>query len=163
MNGIHFISSWLFITSFFFHPFHVSVCEIKFKPEKQSIEIIYKVFLDDLEVTLNKEYLERLDLYKMDDLEKTNQLVKDYLSKKFRIKLDGKKVEVKYLGLESDGDSAWIYMEIEKVKQLKQIEIYNALLLETYDDQVNIVHVRNAGKNRSIKMNTKKDTGKISF
>lgn len=163
MSGLLWIHLVFHAISCVFHPFHVSVCEITHKPEKQKLEIIYKIFLDDLEITLNAAFQERLDLFKLEEPEKTNELIEKYLRKHFYIKLDGKKAAIDYIGSESDGDSMWIYLEVDKVKKLKDIEIYNALLFETYDDQVNLVHVRTSGKNRSLKMNAKKDRGKLSF
>ena len=48
------------------------------------------------------------------------------------------------LGKEISKDLAgvWCYLEIPNIEAIKQLKIQNQLLLEVFDDQKNIVHIR---------------------
>jgi hypothetical protein len=46
----------------------------------------------------------------------------------------------------------WIYVEIEKVRKLRTVTVWNSVLTETYDDQENIIHFRAYEKVKSARL-----------
>ena len=71
-----------------------------------------RVFMDDLEVTLRKEFrYPELDI--LDPKEATlNQMMSAYLSSHFKISLDNKPQTIKYLGHEQEGDAFIFFIEV---------------------------------------------------
>lgn len=72
-----------------------------------------------------------------------------------RIKLwdeKGKPFEVHYVGAEIEEDVMWCYLEIEKVKKLKQVKVSNSVLHEVWADQENMVHFRAFDKVKSARL-----------
>ncbi|MEP5610676.1 MAG: DUF6702 family protein, partial [Cyclobacteriaceae bacterium] len=147
------ISVVLFVVHSLLHPFHVSVSEVKYKPEKKAIQISVRIFLDDLEVAMQAySGNETLDITLKDNWTFINENLGTYLPENLKVYSERGQLEANYLGAEIDGEVMWAYMEIEKVKKLKIITIWNSLLHETFDDQENLIHFRAFDKVKSARL-----------
>lgn len=145
------------------HPFHVSVCEINHDGKTNALQITHRIFLDDFEEGLNKEYHENLDLLNPKDLDKINRLVAEYLSKRFSISVNGKKRDIEYLGNEMAKDVMWCYMEVSKVRRVTSIEIEDKVLFDAFEDQSNIIHVDYNDQIKSLRLVRDKSSDIIMF
>jgi len=134
------------------HPFHASVCEIEYNSNSNSLEITYRMFLDDLESALDKKFNTRLDIMKPDQKEKIDQLVEDYLTEQFKFWVNGNKVKFDYLGSELEGYALWCFIEITNIEFLETLEVDNQVMLELFDNQVNLVHFNKKDQVRSLKL-----------
>jgi hypothetical protein len=107
-----------------------------------------RVFVDDLEVTLRKEFGNPdLDVIRPKGLT-VDQMMETYLRTHFSIALDNKPQTQVYLGHELEGEAFIFYIEVSPVKKWKTIAVKNDIIMDTYHDQSNLVHVtvRNAVK-----------------
>ncbi len=147
------ISTVLIVIQSVLHPFHVSVSEVKYKEEKKAIQISVRIFLDDLEIAL-QEYSgnEKMDITLKENWSFVNEHLKKYILEKLKIYNDKGQMKANYIGAEMEDDVMWTYVEIEKVKKLKSITIWNSILTETYDDQENIIHFRAFDKVKSARL-----------
>ncbi len=147
------ISAVLFAIQLMLHPFHVSVSEVKYKEEKKAIQISVRIFLDDLEVAL-QEYSgnEKLDITMKENWDFVDEHLGKYLMENFRIYNEKGQMSTNYIGAEIEDDVMWAYVEIEKVRKLKTIIIWNSILTETFDDQENIIHFRAFDKVKSARL-----------
>lgn len=145
------------------HPLHITVTEIEFDEKSKSLEIMSRIFADDLETTLRK----RTNNQDFDILaaSKTtvDQLMTSYYNDHLKIILDGKTQVIHYLGHEKDGDAFVFFIEIEKVKKWKTIQATNSLLTEMFDDQSNLVHVTVKGDVKSMRLTKDHLTDKLTF
>ncbi len=136
------------------HPFHMSVCDIEHNAENKSLEIAQRIFIDDLEVGLKKFHnLESVETYKPKDPQKLDSLISAYILSKLSIVVDNKEMILNYLGSEIEGEARWCYIEVEGVEAVKSVEVTNLILLESFDDQENIVHVKANDKLKSYRLN----------
>lgn len=159
---LNLIYSVLFSVYLFWHPFHVSVTDIEHDPEKKSIQISHRIFIDDLEKGLKQYHkLEKLDTYEPEDPEQLDSLMDVYLKQKVMFSINGSAMEFNYLGSELEGDARWCYYEIEGVAEVNEAEITNVVLMDTFEDQQNIVHFKSKGKLKSYKLD--KDKTFINF
>lgn len=142
------------------HPIHVSVTEIALDEKERELEIIARIFIDDLETSIRKAN-DQPELKLLGS--STDQLVWKYLESRFRISLDGRMQQVKYLGHEIDGDAILCYIQVSNVKKLKEIEVMNSMITELYDDQSNLVHVTVNEKVKSLRLMRDNPSGKITF
>ncbi len=147
----------------FFHPFFVSVTEIRHNEKSKSIEISSKVFFDDFETALEKKYQTRIDILKPADRKKVDQLIQDYLSKHLKLVVNGKPVTMNYLGYEIQEDGAWCYLEVPKVSRISKIEITDDILFDEHDSQVNMLHVTVNGNRKSTKLDNPEKKVSFSF
>jgi len=145
------------------HPFHVSVCEINHNTDKQRVEIIHKIFWDDLEAGLKKMTGRFINVSSPEDPEELQKLIAEYIRKHVSISLDGEKREVIFIGSELEEDAMWCYMEIEKIPAFHSIEIQNGILMEVFDDQMNLIHVENKGKLKSLRFNQRNFVDSLTF
>jgi len=154
----------LFGIHLFFHPLHISVTEIEYNGKVKSLQIISRIFIDDLETAIRAgKGLPNLDLLNPGNGLKTESLVADYLKTHLKIKLDGKDMQMKFLGYEEESFAFVCYIEIENISSFKELEVENTIITEAYDDQSNLVHVTYNGPVRSARLVKGKPIGTFTF
>jgi hypothetical protein len=145
------------------HPFHVSVCDVEYNREGKALQFTHHIFLDDFEEALKKKYDSSLDITKPQNELERDRYVKSYLLENFAVEVNGKPQESNYLGHELEDGAMYCYIEIEDIKKLKSLSVKNTLLIETFDDQVNLVHVKVNGKIKSLKLDKKNISGQLDY
>ena len=128
------------LSIYLLHPFHVSVCEITFNKESGGLEISQRIFIDDLETTLNNKYDQQLDLLNPTDRPLLRKLLNNYLTASIQISINEKLMEFQFLGYELEEVGIWCYLEIQKIEKIDRLTINNEILMEEFDDQSNIIH-----------------------
>lgn len=139
--------------AFTMHKYYVSLCEIEYLKEKQSIQITLGVFIEDLEVTLNKNSGNQLNLASKTEVANIDDYYKKYLNEHLQISVNGKNQLFKYIGKEYDGDIVRFYLEITDIKELKSIEVFNNILTQDFSDQKNIVKIKVKDFNKTFYLN----------
>lgn len=146
------------------HPIHISVTEIEFDEKEKELEVVMRIFADDLETSIRVDRNEpELDLLHPTNGQTTDQLAKAYVLKRLSVSLDGKSQKLNYLGSELDGDALVIYVQVTQVKNWKSVAVTNSVILETYDDQSNLVHVTVKGKTKSLRLMRNNPSGTLTF
>jgi len=162
---LHAISFFQLLTlSFCFHPIHVSVTEIEFDEKEKALEIMMRVFIDDLELSLQNSLRQSdLDLLNPKGGLTTDQLVSGYLKDHFKIMLDNKIQKTNYLGHERESEAFIFYIEIRPVRKWKTIHIENDIIMATHDDQSNLVHVYVEDKVKSLRLTKNTPSDQLTF
>lgn len=146
------------------HPLHVSVTEIEYDANKKALEMTMRIFLDDLETSIRNDLQKpEMDITAPGPQYTTDRLVEDYLKKHFKINVNGKEIEYEYLGHEVELPVIYMYVLSSDVEEVKNITVYNDMIMETYDDQVNLVHVKVKDKVKSLKLATNKKQDSLDF
>lgn len=146
------------------HPFYISLTEMRYNPSTRKMEIAQKIFWDDLEVALSKEFKEKVDFLKPKDKAKLESQLRTYLLKHNQVSVNGKMLSLTYLGFEVDEEAAWFYLESSETTLPQSVEVKNSILLEDFDGQQNIVHVYSQSKSpRSLLLDKDDQKGKIEF
>ena len=149
---------------FIFHPVHVSVTEIQYSEKNKSLQITSRIFIDDLELAIQKQVKqESLDILAPKNGQTTDQLVSAYLRDHFKIKTDGKAAKINYLAHEIEDLAIICYLEIENVKKLKSIEVTDDMIQEVHADQSNLVHITYKGPVKSFRLVREKPTDVLKF
>ncbi len=147
----------------FFHPFYVSVTEVNHNQNNQTIEISSKIFFDDLEREIEKEFKVNFDIIKPTDKAKVNALIAAYVKKHLQIKVDGKYEQMNFIGYEIQEDAAWCYFEIPKINKVKNLEINNNILYQLHAEQINMMNVTVGGKRQSTKLDNPNFKAQFTF
>ncbi|MEM0518516.1 MULTISPECIES: DUF6702 family protein [Aequorivita] len=145
------------------HKFYVSITKIEYVKEKNSLQIIAKIFTDDIEDALQQRYDSSLSLDTEKETPTTNEVLQNYLLEKIHIKVNGSAVKLNYLGKEYDTDMLVAYLEVVDLKELKTIEIENKVLLEMFSEQQNIIHLKTPTTRRSLILDNDEPRGKLKF
>src|SRR5687768_14925216 len=111
---------------FFVHPIHVSVTEVEFDEKDQALEIMMRVFIDDLELSLRNSLAQPdLDILHPGKGQTTDGLISNYLKEHFKVSLDKKIQETQYLGHEREAEAFVIYIEVKGIRKWKTISVFN--------------------------------------
>jgi hypothetical protein len=146
------------------HPLHVSVADIVYDEKEKELEIVMRIFIDDLELSIrNQTKKQELNLLAPNGGETTDELVSAYLKEHLIISLDSKLQNTKYLGYEIEDLALVCYIQVSNVKKWSNIEVRNDIIMETHDDQSNLVHVTVKGKVLSMRLTKGKPVGKLTF
>src|SRR5210317_1358111 len=97
------------------HKFYVSITKVEFVEEQRSIQIISKIFIDDIEQTLQERYNQRVSLATKKETERDIEILKDYIFKKLNIQVNGIPTTFTYIGREYDIDIMKVFIEVENV------------------------------------------------
>ena len=146
-----------------FHPFYISVTEIKHNERNKSLEISSKVFYDDLEAVLEKDYKMRIDILNPPDRKKVDAVIADYFSKHLQITVNQKKVNLQYLGYQIEEEAAWCYFEVPKVVNANKLLIINNILFKEHPEQINMLHVIVKGKRESTKLDNPQSEAQFTY
>lgn len=146
-----------------FHPFFVSVTEINHNAKTQSVEVSCRIFYDDLERTIEKQYKTPVDIVHPKDKAKMNQMINDYIKKHLVIKADNKALSLSYVGYEIQEDAAWAYFEVKGVSKPKKVDVHDDLLFDEHKEQINMLHVTVAGQRKSTKLDNPDSDAMFEF
>ncbi len=145
------------------HPFFVSVIEVNHNAKSSTVEVSVRVFTDDLEKTLQKYTTAKIDLIQPKDRAFIDQQLTSYIGNTLHLKINGKPVLAKYLGYEVIKESVWTYFEIESIKAMHTLEIDCSLLYDFETNQVNIIHAKSKGLEKSYKLDHPQRTTSFGF
>ena len=151
------------LLSFSAHKYYLSLTQIEYSKEGQSLQVIINVFMDDFETTLNKDYAIDLQLTTKNELKDTEVYFEKYLHEKLHFVVNKNKADFKYLGKEYEGDLIYFYLEISDIKDPTSLELTNKLLLSHYPDQQNVVKMKVGKKRRSKILNKNNDKALLNF
>jgi hypothetical protein len=164
------ISLPTFILSVFFslfsaiHPVHVSVSDIELNRKDQELQIIVRIFTDDLELEIRREKnMPELDILEPVKSLKSEDLFAEYLNKHLKLKVNGSDRKLEYLGYEVEAGAVISYVLVREVAEIKEIEIMNDILLREFDDQVNLVHITIDGDISTMKFVRNQEISKRTF
>ena len=145
------------------HKFYVSTTSVEFVKEKEVIQIITKIFTEDIEQALQARYSPSVSLDSKKETEADVALLKKYLLQKIKIKVNGNPVNLNYIGKEYDVDIAKIYFEIENISELQSIEIENKVLIDMFSEQQNIIHLKMPDNRMSLILDKANPKGVLNF
>lgn len=143
------------LTAFSVHKYYISLCEIEYVQEKESVQIILGLFIDDLEVALKKDNDAILNLASKNEIANVDALYETYLNEHFKITVNNQETAYTYLGKVYDDDIVRFYLEITNVKQLQTIGVYNSNLIEEFKDQQNIIKIKIKDFNKTYYLDKK--------
>jgi hypothetical protein len=145
------------------HPFHISTTEINHNASDKTFEISCKVFTDDLESVLTKQYHTKADLSAITMKAAMDTLVKKYINSHLTVNADGKTLGMKYLGFEKENEAIYAYLQVDNISTVKKIVIANSILYDLYDDQISIIHVIVGGNRKSTKLDYPANKASFEF
>jgi hypothetical protein len=151
------------LSSFYAHKYYLSVTELQYNEEENAIQIITRLFYDDLEAVLQERYEKSLKVNPDEDQEKLNKYLSKYITQKIGITVNGNTQNLNFLGKEYEDDYIVCYIEITGIEDIKTIEIQNTALMDLFEDQKNMVHTHILGKKKSLLLRDGKTKAVLNF
>lgn len=151
-------------TSFTYaHKFYVSVTEISYNEERASLQVISRVFIDDFENVLNLRYGQDLTLDPQTESSNADEFIEKYLEQKLYLEINGKMAGITYLGKEYENDMLVFYIEVAGIKNIRNVLVRNTVLMDLFEEQKNLVHVKVKGKTKSMVLITGREENLLNF
>ena len=144
----------LFSLAFTTHKYYLSLTQIEYNKDQKSLEIIINVFMDDIELAINKEYDVDLRLTTNQELEDVDSYFQKYLRENFRFLVNNELVNYNFIGKEYEGDLVYFYLEVNLRNSPVSLEIVNTILITYFEQQQNVIKFKN-GSNRQSKILSK--------
>lgn len=145
------------------HKYYVSVTDIEYVAEKQSVQIVSRVFIDDFEKMLRDRYDKNITLDIGKDETQIDTYTQRYLKNKLKITINSEPQQFEFLGKEYEDDIVYFYMEIAEVSEINSFEIINQLLFDVFDEQQNLVKTKINSKRKSFMLIPQNDKGVLNF
>lgn len=146
---ILFFAPFLLLLSFSVHKFFVSVNQIDFNQSKNRIEITNRIFIDDLNASLNANVSDKFEIENTTLASDSFKILQAYMDKNLIVKINKKHKQLSIKNFEIEGDVFVIYLIIYNVSNVKSLEIENNLLFDMIHSQQHILHFNINGKKTS--------------
>ena len=144
----------LFTLAFSSHKYYLSLTQIEYNKDQDSLEVIINVFMDDIEFAINKEYSVDLRLTTKQELEDVDSYFQKYLRKNLRFLVNKELVNYNFIGKEYEGDLVYFYLEVNVSDRPITLEVFNTILVTYFEQQQNIIKFKN-GSDRQSKILSK--------
>jgi hypothetical protein len=144
------LSMLLFVlTAATVHKYHMALYQIDYASEKKMLQITSRIHIDDLNKALEKKYKKKIAV-ENENNSTEELLLKEYLSSRFSIKVNGQVKPLNFLSKEIDGDEIVCYWNIKGISKINTLEINNTVLTECFSDQQNRINVTVLGVKKSF-------------
>ncbi len=131
------------------HPLHATRATVEFNAETSSFEVALCIFPDDLSQVLSARSGRKINVESDSDLA---ELLQDYLHDEFQVRINRDTPRtLQWLGHELETQQVWLYFEfpIDRASP-SDIQIKNTILMDQFDDQINVAYVRIGARQRCI-------------
>lgn len=150
------------LTSMSLHKFYVSVNQIDFVPKKKALEITSRIFIDDLDLALEKKFKKKVYLATSKETSDAKELLQKYFNEKFAIKVNGQQKQIHFLGKEVEENVLICYFNVKDVSKVSSLEVKNTILMELYEQQ-HIFHSSVSGKKQSLLLTNDRNSGVLNY
>lgn len=161
---ITFLGLLLLTTSAFsVHKFYMAIYQVNYAPEKKMLQITSRIFVDDLNLALEKKYHKKFNFGTEKEATEDVAFLKKYLAEHFSIKINGQVKPMTFLSKELEGDVLVCYLRINAVTKINAVEILNSVLTEYSQEQQNITHISVLGTKNTILCTDSSKTGLLKY
>lgn len=151
------------LASFKPHKYYISLCEIEHVKDQNSLQITLGLFIDDIELTFNKNHNLNFNLDTENEIENIDNYYEKYLNKHLQITVNNELKTYDYIGKEYDDDIVRFYFEIPNIKEINSISVKNTSLFQYFEDQQNIIKIYANNKHKTFYLNIKNDKDLLIF
>jgi len=149
--------------AFTMHKYYISLTKIEYKKEEKLLQVTMRIFIDDLENTLNSTFNKNIELALPNESEDIDTLISKYISTKFNVKINNLDTTYFYLGKEYENDVVYLYLELKNIDQINSIEIKNNMLMEMFPEQKNIIKLNINSLKKTFLLTNQKDKDLLKF
>ena len=121
------------------HDFFVSILTIRHKPETKTLDLTWRITAHDIEHAL--ESVAPLKLGSANENPKADSLLNRSCMEHLVLFQEDKQMSWKWVGKELDGETLYIYLQVEQVETPKDLMVSCTLLQDVFAEQQNLVHV----------------------
>ena len=130
------------------HAYHTTLTELRYNAAKKQLELSVKVFTDDFEKALSQGQSAPVNF--TDAGPRPLALTAAYLQRTLQVSTPaGAPLPLQVLGLQAENDGYWLYCKVPLPGPVPGVKLRQAMMLEVFGDEVNIVNIEANGKKQS--------------
>ncbi len=134
---------------------------MQYDSKERLFEISVRVFTDDFEKALSEDSNSKVHLTETD---KNDPLVEKYIRSHFAYVNPQKQTKsFSYVGHEIEADANWLYLEMPYTEPFRGGLMKQNLLMELFDDQVNMVNINYQGQKKTFVFRKNQPVQDVSF
>ncbi len=141
----------------------MAIFQVNYAPEKKMLQITSRIFVDDLNLALEKKYGTKVFLGSDKESAGDQVILKKYFTENLKIKVNGQSKSIIFLSKEIDADVLICYCRITDIAQLDSAEITNTLLTQWNSEQQNILHFTAFGEKQTVLFTSSNKTEVLKF
>lgn len=134
------------------HPIHVSITNMDLLQDSNRIDISIGMYYDDFQSLINYQYNTMIDFSSYNRLtSKEQSAILDYIAKSFQL-LNNKNdtLATDFLGWKKENQTIWLLFCTDISPEIAEIRIRNALMLDLFDNQSNLIIFRQNGQEKGL-------------
>lgn len=151
------------LSAFEIHKFYMAIFQVNYAPEKKMLQITSRIFIDDLNLALEKKYGKKTNLGLEKETVEDLNLLKKYFNENLIIKVNGQTKPVAFLSKDVEGDVLISYCRVSDVAKLQSAEITNTVLTHWNSEQQNILHCTAFGEKKTVLFTASNKTEVLKF
>ena len=130
------------------HAYHSTLTELRYNPAKKQLELAVKVFADDFEKAISQGQSKTVSLTEPGP--RPLVLADAYFQRTLQIStVAGARLAMQVLGMQAENDGYWFYCKVALPGPVAGVKLRQAVLLDAFADEMNIVNVEANGKKQS--------------
>jgi len=146
------VGAAMLLTGTSLHKYYVTITELEYDVDKKQYELSIRFIGHDLEHALEKANVPQLDLGTEDEHEKADEYLMKYIEKHFSLSDSVTILDLEFVGKEvKNDDLILIYVKSSETPPIEKLKIYNSLLTEVFDKQINYLHFSKESGNLSYR------------
>jgi hypothetical protein len=139
------------------HPLHTTFTDVVVDPAGGGLRLTIRVFADDFARAAARHAGSRASA----DPAVADSVRAWYVASRLQvIRADGRRAALVWGGATRDGDALQLTVRVPGVRVLDGVRVGNALMVELFEDQVNLVRVEAGGRSRTL-LFTRRDSGRL--
>ena len=150
-------------SAFEVHKFYMAIFQINYAPEKKMLQITSRIFMDDLNLAIEKKYGKKAFLGTEKESNEDITNLKKYFTENLVFKVNGQLKPLTFLSKEVEGDVLICYCRVSDVAKLQSAEITNTVLTHWNSEQQNILHFNAFGEKKSLLFTASNKTEVLKF
>jgi hypothetical protein len=151
------------LSAFEIHKFYMAIFQVNYAPEKKMLQITSRIFIDDLNLALEKKYGKKTNLGLEKETVEDLNLLKKYFNENLIIKVNGQSKPVVFMSKDVEGDVLISYCRVSDVAKLQSAEITNTVLTHWNSEQQNILHCTAFGEKKTVLFTASNKTEVLKF
>jgi len=136
----------------FSQDFHASNTKVEY--ENGTLKLTAKFFTTDLEKAVGASVGAK---------DSFDSKAKAYANTNLVVRVNGTQVPLAYVGSQTNDKSTRLYLKADNIKDIKEIEVKNSMLISIFADQQNLVTFDVNGVRKSFTAKKGSETGNVSF
>lgn len=156
-----FLIAIIILSSFAVHKFYVGMFQMKFVPQKKELQITTRIFIDDINLALEKKFHRKTFIGEPKETKEDEVLLQKYIAEKFKVKINNQSKNFVFLSKEIENNVVICYLKVKELSKINSFEVENSILMEIYPEQQNIIQFDNNGEKQSLLLTEETFKGKL--